>query len=223
MNGELDVALLPVADLLRSPELQIVSDCCIAASSRVDSVLLLLRRAPHLVRTLVLDPSSRSSQLLARLCLRERYGVIPELREAEPLQAWRSGESDAVLVIGDVALELLAEDPPRLDLASEWYAITGRPFVFAVWAGRRDVLARMPELPHVLEAARDAGIACTRDLARAGALESQLPEDVVQVYLEERIRYRLAAPEREGLARFLDMARTLPSMPRESQDHGVFA
>ncbi len=208
-DGGVDVAMVPVADLLYQPGLKIVSDCCIAAHGSVESVLLLLRRAPHRVRTLVLDPSSRSSQLLARICLRELHGVQPEIRESDPLKAWESGEGDAVLVIGDVALALYARSPPHLDLAAEWYRLTRLPFVFAMWAGYEATLADRQDLAALLEDARDAALADVPDLVETAAARSGLPGDVLQVYLTRRIRYRLAAPERAGLQTFLEMARPM--------------
>ena len=51
---------------------------------------------------------------------------------------------EAVLVIGDAALLLSARQlyPVRVDLGAEWSTWTGLPFVFAVWAARKDYLAR---------------------------------------------------------------------------------
>ncbi len=55
-------------------------------------------------------------------------------------------EHDAALLIGDVALvegqirrEVAGRGKPYVfDLATEWRAWTGLPFVFAVWAARAD-------------------------------------------------------------------------------------
>ena len=44
--------------------------------------------------------------------------------------------ADAALVIGDPALYFESAGIARLDLGEEWLALTGRPFVFAFWAGR---------------------------------------------------------------------------------------
>ena len=51
-------------------------------------------------------------------------------------------EAEAALIIGDPALRL---DPRRLDgnvydLGEEWTTWTGLPMVFAVWAGRQEVI-----------------------------------------------------------------------------------
>ena len=92
---ELDAALVPVVTLLRDDALVPISGRCIAALGQVTSVLLLLRTAPSAVRTLALDPHSRTSQVLSRVILRDRYGVEPIVHEENPRLAWERGEADA--------------------------------------------------------------------------------------------------------------------------------
>jgi predicted solute-binding protein len=206
-SGEADVCLLPVAELLRDPELEIVSAGCIASLGPVDSVLLLLRRAPARIRSLTLDPHSRTSQVLARLLLARCWNAHPHCVEEDPREAWELGGTDAVLAIGDAALALRFEGHPFLDLGSAWTAHTGLPFVYAVWAARRATLAARPEMPEQLAGGRvDAPLELDLLVARA-ARKTGLSEAAVGVYLRKRIRYRLAASERRGLDRFLSLAR----------------
>src|SRR2546430_10108349 len=68
----------------------------------------------------------------------------------------------AVLVIGDAALVLKARQayPHRYDLGEEWRRWTGLPFVFAVWAARREADPAAVRLLHAaLLAARTLGVA----------------------------------------------------------------
>lgn len=204
--GSLDAGLVPVVELLRQPGLVPVSDACIAALGPVDSVLLLLRREPAGIREVVLDPDSRTSQVLARIVLRELHGAVPAFREADPLDAWRRGDGDAVLVIGDPALRLFAQGVDALDLSAEWRRLAGLPFVFAVWAGRGGAAGGVPALEERLSRARDEGVASPEPLRRAAARLPDLPEELLRRYLTERIRYRLGAQERDGLAGFLELA-----------------
>ncbi len=58
-------------------------------------------------------------------------------------------EADAAVLIGDAALRANLHDGPRLglevhDLGQMWKDWTGLPFVFAVWATRREYLEREP-------------------------------------------------------------------------------
>jgi len=184
-RGEVDVALLPVA-AGETAGLGRVGTLGIAAEGPVDSVLLFLRRPVEEVASLRLDPASRTSRELARLLLREVYGREPELVAVGP--------ADAELVIGDDALMRGAGPEPRLDLALEWLRWTGLPFVFAAWYGND---AAGP----ALEEAYARGSKLLPRYARECALD--LPRAVLERYLRERIRYRIGAREREGLARFV--------------------
>ncbi|HEX5135819.1 MAG TPA: MqnA/MqnD/SBP family protein [Planctomycetota bacterium] len=187
-RGEVDVALLPVAagEAMGLPR---VGRLGIAAEGPVDSVLLFLRRGIRDVRTVALDPASRTSRALTRLLLEEELGLSP--RYVEP-------PADAELLIGDAALVRGATDEPRLDLAAEWTRRTGLPFVFAAWYGD-------PGAGPELEAAHERGQRQIARYAREAALG--LPAGAMERYLRERIRFRIGPREEEGLARFLARGR----------------
>lgn len=62
-------------------------------------------------------------------------------------------EAQAAVLIGDAALRASLHDAPRLgltvhDLGQMWKDWTGLPFVFAVWAARKDYLAAEPQVVH---------------------------------------------------------------------------
>jgi len=176
-RGELDVALLPVA-AGEAQALPRVGGLGIAAEGRVDSVLVFVRRNP--VRTIRLDPASRTSRILARLIWRERFGLDPE-----PIDD--PHEADAELVIGDPALD---REGPSIDLAAEWTEWTGLPFVFAAWYGDP---AAAPAL--------------ARAYARGRARLESYASGERLAYLRDRIRYEIGEREEAGLARFLELAR----------------
>jgi chorismate dehydratase len=95
------------------------------------------------------------------------------------------------------------------DLAESWYAHTGMPFVFAVWAARTD--APPPkELVLAMRRARRHGIGHLGEIAKLEAQRLQLPERIVQHYLWN-FRYHLEAPDRAGLAKFTELIGAQPS------------
>ena len=210
-SGRIDVGLVPVIELLRQPGLELVSDACVGSHGRVDSVLLLTRTSPERVMSCALDPHSRTSQVLVKIILRDHYGAHPRFEEADPETAWSRRTHDAVLVIGDPALRMAGalEGAEVIDLAVAWAEMTGFPFVFAAWAARPGVLERRPDLPALLEDARDRGLKAADAIAVDCAAWGGLSVEEARVYLTDRIRYRLAAPDRAGLARFLELARPL--------------
>jgi chorismate dehydratase len=95
------------------------------------------------------------------------------------------------------------------DLAESWYAHTGMPFVFAVWAARTD--APPPkDLVLAMRRARRHGIGHLGEIAKLEAERLNLPERIVQHYLWN-FRYHLEAPDRAGLAKFTELIGAQPS------------
>ena len=139
--GELDLALASSVLTLEHPELKFWTEGpVIAARGSVRSVLVLLRPGIEAaeVRSLALDPASRSGRALARVILREVHGARPALHELDPEQALQEQRCDAVQIIGDRALQLAQRFPDwkLLDLGETWTNWTGLPFVFAGWIAR---------------------------------------------------------------------------------------
>ena len=84
------------------------------------------------------DPASLTSVQLLKVLLAER-GLRPEFK---PLPSYDfSRLPDYALLIGDNALDLALgpHEHEIWDLAAAWYELTKLPFVFAVWALRREV------------------------------------------------------------------------------------
>ena len=69
-DGEADVGLIPSIEYARQPELSMVPGLGIAASSEVRSVLLVSRVSREKIRSVSLDPASRTSVALTRILLR---------------------------------------------------------------------------------------------------------------------------------------------------------
>jgi chorismate dehydratase len=204
-GGRLDVALVPSIACLLEPDYEVVSDACVAARGPVLSVKLYFRKPPRTIRRLALDAGSRTSATLARILLAERYGVYPDL-EPLPLDRTTTGTTaDAVLLIGDRAIHRPAEEfHATWDLGEEWSNWTGLPFVFAMWGARRG--SEPGRLGEVLAAARDRGVDNLVAIARREAPLLGLTERVTIDYLTKNLYYRLGPAEREGLARFHELA-----------------
>jgi chorismate dehydratase len=170
--GQLDVALIPIVELLRGGA-TLVSNACIACRGPVMSVKLLFRTRPEQVARLALDEGSRTSAALARILLAERHGARPRV-ECLPIGATVGDtDADAVLLIGDRALEpVVGSFQLMWDLGDEWVRWTGLPFVFAAWAARPGVESSGIDVDRVageLEAARDRGVASLAAIAAVAA------------------------------------------------------
>lgn len=202
--GRLDAALLPAMEALRR-DWRPAAGVGIACRGAVESVLLHLKRPVRELRTVALDPNSRTSNALVRILLERRFGISPRYVTHDPTAGdfRHDPKIDAALTIGDASFRKLGL--PTLDLGAAWAHMTGLPFVFAVWA--------MPERQAALEArlaraahegrARIAGIA-RRDHASAGLSVAR-----AKAYLERSIVFDLGPEERLGLKLFERHARDL--------------
>jgi chorismate dehydratase len=199
--GEADVGLIPSIEYQRIPGLTVVPSLGIAASSEVRSVLLVSKVSREKIGTVALDPASRTSAALARILLSRRYGVAAKYAEASGTDA---EAADARLVIGDPALKTRQNGYVVLDLAAEWRAFTGRPFVFAFWAVRAGADAYAAE--RIVRESYDRGRADFARLVREEAAESGLSEAVVEDYLRYSLRFELDRGDLGALELFYRLA-----------------
>jgi chorismate dehydratase len=200
-----DVALIPSIEYLRTPGLRVLPGMAIASRRQARSVLLISRRAAPEIRRVALDTSSRTSAALARIWLDRRARGRVEYTGAAPRFPAMLEGCDAALLIGDAALKADLRDFRVYDLASEWFEMTGLPFVFAFWAVRPGV--RLPEGIHPFVASRKLGLESLASIAREASAALALPERVLESYLRENIHYDLGAEEIRSLWLFYRLAR----------------
>ncbi len=209
-DGSLDVGLVPSVELLRIPGIERLPGLCVASAHEVRSVLLVCPGDIRQIRTVALDANSRTSAVLVQILLRERYGVEPEVVAAEPDIESMLGHADAALLIGDPALKIDRERYRCLDLAAEWRALTGYPFVFAVWAARQG-LAGLADVQDLLRRSLEMGISEIAAVESRAARQLGLDVATAHAYLSRHLHYRLEEEEERGLAEFLDRAKSLLS------------
>ena len=200
--GEVDLGLIPSIEYAEG-DYAIVPGVAIASRGPVRSVSLLYRGRLEHVRRVAVDTSSRTSAALVRVLLRDRLGHDPEYAPMPPDVPIMLNSADAALVIGDPAL-YYEGDASRLDLGAEWTERTGRPFVYAFWAGRpgaagADVVAR-------LQRALAEGLAALGPIATS---YNGHPERATlnESYLRGNISYALGEAELHGLREFYERAR----------------
>jgi len=209
-DQQLDLALMPVAELMFLPQGRIVSDCCIACNGTVRSVLLFSCKPIEQIRTIALDTASRSSVMTCELLLRHFYGIQPEKHRLEMNQHPDDCQTDAFLIIGDPALAYRPSEcwEYRYDIGELWKAKTGLPLIFAAWVGCSPQVEEL-SMVSVLEASRDRGLQHLEAILDAKEQQGiSLPLDREQIldYYRQAIVYTMAEPEQAGLQYFLDLA-----------------
>jgi chorismate dehydratase len=200
-QGHVDLGLIPSVEYLRG-DYAMVPDVAIGSNGPIASVAIFTRVPIERIGSLALDTSSRTSVALTKVLCTKRWQIAPTLVPCAPNIRMMLAKADAALIIGDPALEL---DPDalgvsKIDLGTEWRALTGLPFVYAVWAGRPGIAA--PEHCEGLRVARDRGVANVPSIAKAAGRGDAAREDRALRYLRDNLKYGLGAEEAAGLLQF---------------------
>jgi chorismate dehydratase len=191
--GHLDAALVSSVEAARLPGYRAPAGLGIACKREIRSVRAFRRRGVP-IRNIGIDEGSATSVALLRILLARRYAdeMAPAVGFTPIAPTTRPDElpHDLVLLIGDAGL---AADPGSRevwDLGQQWRALTGLPFVFALWLLRpgADADAILP----VLQRARQRGRALGPVDGTAGAAH-----------------YELDAEDLRGVQRFWDEAQSL--------------
>jgi chorismate dehydratase len=203
--GEVDLGLVPIIEYARhADEYAVVPDVSIASLDAVDSVALFTRQPIERVRSIALDVSSRTSAGLVKLLCARHFGIRPEFQPAAPDIRAMLARADAGLLIGDPALFLdpAAVDAEKIDLGLAWKAMTGLPFVWAVWSGRTG--AASPEVCRLLYETRLHGVSRIDAIAARERPGDPAGQAVVARYLRQTITYGLDGALLAGARAYFD-------------------
>ena len=204
-EGKVDLGLIPAIEYLHA-DYHIVPDVSIASDGAVQTVAVFARKPIAQVKSIALDLSSKTSVALTRVLCAKHWRIEPTFTPAEPDLDAMLRRADAALVIGDPAFDIDpgARGVDKIDLGAEWKAMTGLPFVYAMWVGRAG--AATPDQCRALQAARDRGVAHLPQIARAAGGGNAELERRSLVYLRDHLRYGLGPAEADGLRRFHALA-----------------
>jgi chorismate dehydratase len=237
-TGAADVAIIPAIEYQRIPDLVILPDLSIASKERVRSLLIVSKAPIRQAKRIALDLSSRSTQALTKILCANRWNIAPEFREAEPDVATMLETADAALVIGDPALRLAISAEAKAkpgrdgewlcegatigmpqyatlhiyDVVREWWQMTERPAVLAVWAARKEIVTE--QLADEFLASLNYGLANLDAICKEAAEEMQLPEKELKLYLRTNIDYSLDDENRKGLLAYYSHAVKLGLLER---------
>jgi chorismate dehydratase len=200
-RDQLDAGLVSVVEVLFNDRYDILDGIAIASLGEVKSVLLAHRKPLSEATEIYCDTASLTSVQLLKVLLAER-GLRPEFK---PLASYdMAALPDYAMLIGDPALDfaLGPHEHGIWDLGAAWFEMTSLPFVYAVWALRRDV--PNAALRRLLREARDFGLDTLDSIIRT---RPEYNFDFRKDYLGWHIHYHLGSDEKRGLAKFMELLR----------------
>lgn len=203
VSGDVDVALVPIIEYQRIPDVGIVPAVCVGSHSAVRSVVLVSKHDDWKnIRRVALDVSSRTSQALVKILFREFLGFEPEWEIFNPDIHAMLQDNDAALVIGDPAMNVLLPDVQVFDLANVWRRFTNTGFVFAMW------MARAAEAANEVDfgGARDEGLEHLEEIISQYESDVLLPRAEIRKYLTENITFNVDESLAHGMRLYFDLA-----------------
>lgn len=213
VRGELDIAPITLVEFLRAADdLVAFPDLAVGCDGPVMSCVIVSQKPLDQLdgARVALGSTSRTSVRLAQLLLAEKIGVQPDYYTCPPDLGVMMQEADAAVLIGDAALRANLHDGPRLglevhDLGQMWKDWTGLPFVFAVWATRREYLEREPlvvqKVHEAFLASRDLSLEEVAKVAEQAARWETFDEPVLERYFTT-LDFRFGPAQLGGVTEF---------------------
>ncbi|MEO5570608.1 MAG: menaquinone biosynthesis protein [Bacteroidia bacterium] len=201
IHDKVDVGLIPVTAIASLKESHIITDYCISAVGKVNSVLLFSRVPLREVKTILLDYQSHTSVQLVKILSFHFWHIVPEFKNAYIDYENDINGNTAGLVIGDRALLMKNNFKYSYDLSEAWYEMTSLPFVFACWVANKKIPGRFIEK---FNEALKFGVNHIDEVI-AEKKNMNLSFEEMQYYLKMNISYALDAEKKKGMNMFLEL------------------
>lgn len=212
LRGALDISPISSAAYARNPEKWLLlPGLSISCDRRVMSVLLVSKYKFNNLswkRVVLTDESATASDLLKVLFAEKKIKSIFTTGRVKSVQDI-DDETDAALVIGDAAITGQWQDKFEYvaDLGQMWWELTGKPFVFALWAVRKDFAKASPNLVSsvlsMLVKSKNYGIREIDKIALSTSEKLRIPCEVIKEYYT-LLSYDLGSEQQKGLMTFFD-------------------
>ncbi len=206
-TGKLDLAMIPSIEYLKeSEQYRLLPGIAVASRGPVGTVLLASNKPLAEVQSIALDVRSRTSAALLQILFGEVFprDVFMETTDPDPEAMLK--DHDAALIIGDPAFRLRSNFPDLKihDLSEQWFEQTGKTFVHAVVAARREIELDQEFLMTVQEA-KTEGLSRLESIAQTISKQSGIVFETCHDYLSTQITYDLGKEEMIGLQHFRDV------------------
>ena len=191
-QNQVDMSIISVGAIPTIPNAQIVTNYCISATQKVDSVLVCSNKPLDEVSTITLDYQSRTTNILVQILARYAWNIYET-----------ADDGSAKVIIGDRALNNASNFLYVYDLANEWYKAFHLPFVFAAWVANKKL---SDVFVNEFEAACKFGVENIED---AIAFINKSFSFDIRDYLHNSVEYELSDEKRTSMELYFEKARTM--------------
>ena len=184
-SGTVDVALLPTLSILRDEDaFDVLPAVAVSSWGTPFASLVSRKNIGEPINAFSVHPRYAQEALVARIILKEHYGIIPKL-----IPVSHTNMADLLAENTDAALVMDQLDSPVdgslnvLDLGQEWYELVNYPMVWGLFAmrkGEADVTTAIQ--------VRDA--VSVADAGRAHFVRAAKGRPDLEAYYEENLRLR---------------------------------
>lgn len=148
LQGYVDVAMLPTLSVLTNTELVDVLPGVAISSWDNPYACIFATGGFQDLESIYFDARYSQEALLAKILLREHYGLNPSFVEQAPNRRRSIGEeNNGVLVVGEQTIDYFKSDT-ALNLGQEWYELSNYPMVWSLFATGKDQAT--PEMVYAL-------------------------------------------------------------------------
>ena len=200
LSGEVDLGLVPVAIIPELKEHYIVSDYCIGAEGKVDSVALFSEVPLDEMENIYLDYQSKTSVNLVQVLAKKYWNISPNFIQAAVGYENKISGKTAAVIIGDRTFNLPKKYSFKYDLSEQWQEFTGLPFVFACWVANKE----LPSLfINKFNEALNKGVENIENVLSAYD-EQSISKSALKNYLVENISYPFDEKKQKAVTLFLE-------------------
>lgn len=220
LRNEVDVALASVIDAARghgvtgggTSPVVLLPVGMIGCNGPTLTVRVFSRTPLESVEEVAVDADSHTSVCLLQVLLWKMYGRRVRVREHD--FAASPERPEAMLLIGDkvvTAAPDAQEYRHTLDLGEAWKALTGLPFVYAVWMCRdgEDDTRAVRAAAAMLDRTRRHNATRLDWIVATRAEDKGWKPDRAAEYLGRSLTYAVGEPEREAVEKFIRWSREL--------------
>lgn len=197
IDNQVDIGLIPVAAIPFVPNATIIGSYCIGSVGAVNSVFIFSDIPVQQIRTVKLDPQSRTSNNLAKVLLKFHFEVEVDFTTDQDKL------TDAIVLIGDRTFGKKEDYKFAYDMGEEWMKFTGLPFVYAAWVANKEI--PIPFIAQFDEALKLGLLNRTEVLRELTKINNFDLED----YLFNKLNFDLTDDKRKALNLFLEYIKKL--------------